>query len=80
MRCEICDRLILNNRYKKFIDAKTHYLHQTCFDVFSNGGERERIRPRIKLKRKNTKDTRPSTKAKLFKSYESINTYSYIKP
>ena len=74
MRCKICDRLILNNHYKKFIDARTHYLHQTCFDKFANGGER--IRP----KRKSTKNTRASPKAKLFKTYESINLYEYIKP
>lgn len=74
MRCEICDRLILNNHYKKFIDARTHYLHQTCFDVFSNGGER------IKLKRKSTKNIRASSKTKLTRPYESVNLYEYIKP
>lgn len=72
MRCEICQRLILNNRYKKFIDAKTHYLHQTCFDVFSNAG----IKP--KPKRKNTEDTRPSTKTKLREAYEDTNAYKYL--
>ena len=70
MRCECCDRLILNNHYKKFIDARTHYLHQTCFDVFSNAG--------IKPKRKSTTHTRPSPKAKLFKSYAHTNAYKYL--
>lgn len=74
MRCEICQRLILNNRYKKFTDAKTHYLHQTCFDKFANGGEK----PRIKPKRKNTEDTRPSTKAKLFETHAHPNAYKYL--
>lgn len=72
MRCEICDRLILNNHYKKFIDARTHYLHQTCFDVFSNAG--------IKPKRKSTKNTRDSAKVNLRKTYESPNSYKYLKP
>lgn len=72
MRCEICDKLILNNHYKKFIDARKHYLHQTCFDVFSNGGER------IKPRRKNTTHTRASTKAKLRKTYAHINAYKYL--
>ena len=70
MRCEVCQRLILNSRYTKFTDARVHYLHKTCFDVFSNG--------RIKIKRKSTNDIRHSSKAKLRKSYESFNSYKYL--
>lgn len=74
MRCEICDRLILNNRYKKFTDARSHYLHQTCFDVFSNAGIKPKPRRKIK---KNTGD---SPKVKLFEAYEDTNPYQHIKP
>ncbi len=70
MRCEACDRLILNNRYTKFTDARVHYLHQTCFELFSNG--------RIKSTRKNREGIRTGPSVKLRKSYESINRYSYL--
>lgn len=72
MRCEVCSRLILNNRYTKFTDARVHYLHQTCFELFSNG--------RIKSTRKNREGDKPSTKVRLRASYESPNPYKYIEP
>ena len=70
MRCEACDRLILNNRYTKFTDARIHYLHKTCFELFSNG--------RIKSTRKNRENNANSPKVRVRKSYESINRYSYL--
>ena len=70
MRCEACRRLILNNRYKKFKDARVHYLHQTCFEIFSNG--------RIKSKRKDRAGIRTGPSVKLKASYEHPNPYKCI--
>ena len=72
MRCEICDRLILNNRYTKFTDARVHYLHKTCFEIFSNGG--------TKSTRKNRENNANSSKVRVRTSYESPNPYKYIEP
>ena len=71
MRCEVCDRLILNHRYTKFTDARVHYLHKTCFEIFSNGG--------TKPTRKNRENNANSSKVRVRTSYESINRYSYLK-
>lgn len=37
MKCEICGHLIRLKKYKTWTDAKTHYLHITCFNRFSHG-------------------------------------------
>ena len=72
MRCEICDRLILNHRYTKFTDARVHYLHKTCFEIFSNGG--------TKSTRKNRADNAISSKVRVRSSHETVNIYKYLEP
>ena len=72
MRCEVCDRLILNHRYTKFTDARVHYLHKTCFEIFSNGG--------TKPTRKNRENNANSSKVRVRSSHETVNIYKYLEP
>ena len=61
MKCEICGHIIRLKKYKTWTDAKTHYLHITCFNRFSHGKPRRTINKAVK-DRENNRLCKPNRK------------------